>query len=143
MPRIRRVKQGRNKLTPPPGEARPPKAGSGAAGWVPVTMDVYRAPNLPPAAPDLQAAGRIREVYSAGRDLDQGGTGNVPSHVIAVGLTVDVRDGDMEIGQPGDKVYIPDKDGTQFEVYAVVRRGGERWCYCRRRQRVAGPFTPY
>lgn len=107
-----------------------------------VTMDVYHSPSVPPDPPDLQTIGRIKEIYSQGRDLDQGGTNNVPSHVIVVGLGVDIRDGDMEIGEAGDKVYIPDQDGIQFEVYAVVRRHHERWCYCRRKLRVSGPFDP-
>lgn len=103
-----------------------------------VTLDVYRSGNAPPTDPDVQATGRMREIYTAGRELDAQGSGNVPSHVIVVSLATDVRDGDTEIGTAGDDVYIPDKDGTQFSVYAVVRKGSERWCYCRRMQRPAG-----
>ena len=109
--------------------------------FTPVTLDVYRNGSAPPSSPDVQSTGRIREVYSAGRELAGGGT--EPSHVIVVGLGVDIRDGAMEIGQAGDSVYIPDKDGTRFEVYAVLRRGQERWCYCRRKVRPGGAFTPY
>lgn len=103
-----------------------------------VTMDVYRTGNAPPADPDDQATGRIKEVYTSGRELDALGSGNVPSHVIVVSLGTDIRDSDTEIGTAGDSVYIPDKDGTEFSIYAVVRRGSERWCYCRRMQRPSG-----
>jgi len=88
------------------------------------TCDIYRDGNAPPSAPDVAAVPCfLRPAFPQGNEA-AANTGLFYSHILEVDVAADVRDGAAEIGGPGaDWVYVPDKDGTQFSVIAVVRTG--------------------
>src|SRR4051794_29939689 len=90
------------------------------------TCDIYRAANAPPAAPD--AAGvKLFLVGDYENKLERGESQPEYlryTHVAQVELSVDVRDGFGLWGAPfqPDHLYVPDKNGTEFQVTMVERR---------------------
>jgi len=108
-----------------------------------VQVTVYHPPNGSPYPADLITYGHLQEIYERGRHVAVTGL-TTPSHLLTVALDVDIRDGAMEIDQPGDVLFIPDVlVGAQYDVIAVVRRETSRLCYLRRKTRPGGPFIPY
>src|SRR5260370_11330232 len=82
------------------------------------TCDVYHQGNAPPSPPDVPGLavflqGRFRNI----KPISSGGP---YTHVMHVPIGADVRSGNNE------RVYIPDKNGTKFNVVFVqrIRAGG-------------------
>ena len=91
------------------------------------TFDLYRPPNVPPAAPDSPGnACVLRPDYAAGLDHGEGDPVGVRYHaVILCDLGVDVRDvydAGTLTGNP-DRLYIPDQNGSAWVVVFVERVG--------------------
>jgi hypothetical protein len=82
------------------------------------TCDVYHQGNAPPSPPDVAAV----PVFLQGRfrNLKPTATVGPYTHVMHVAIGVDVRSGNNE------RVYIPNKNGTLFDVVFVqrIRAGG-------------------
>jgi hypothetical protein len=86
------------------------------------TCDIYRSTNSPPAAPDVAGV----KLY-----LTPKGQSTLTTiwytHVALVDATVDIRDnmqvsgGVPTIGVNADNIYVPDKNGTKFQVVLVRR----------------------
>lgn len=89
------------------------------------TCDVYRDGNVPPASPDVAGvACSLRPAFPEGNAQGNANTALFYSHILEADVDADIRDGAAEIGGPGaDWVYVPDMNGTQFNVIAVVRSG--------------------
>lgn len=97
------------------------------------TCDIYRSTSPPPpAAPDVAAVPCVLLPDFAGchRAMGEGGgaSGNELrwTHVLLVDVSVDIRDaytGADDVGTTLDHVYVPDKDGTKFDVIFVERLG--------------------
>jgi hypothetical protein len=88
------------------------------------TCDVYLSPNVPPAAPDTAgAACHLRAEFRDGAEGSEGDATFRWTHVLYVDDAVDVRD--SYPNAPAHRVYVPDKNGTGFDVVFVerVRRG--------------------
>jgi hypothetical protein len=90
------------------------------------TMDVYRAGNAPPAAPDVAGVPcRVKADYRRGLEAGEGNSAAQRfTHIALVLLGADVRD-DYNLGTVGagaDTVFIPDRNGTPFKVIFVERR---------------------
>jgi hypothetical protein len=85
------------------------------------TCDIYRAGNAPPAAPDVPG------VKCALEPMGQSTlTTENYSHVLLVSPTTDIRDdlsSTFTAGINADSVYVPNKNGTKFQVILVRRRG--------------------
>src|SRR5436305_1644004 len=87
------------------------------------TCDVYRSSNSPPAAPD--AAG-VRIFLC--EDVAEGARAkSIPAavwtHIALLDLSADVRHDPMTPFSPSDSIWVPDQNGTQFNVMLVVRVG--------------------
>lgn len=83
------------------------------------TCDIYRAGNAPPSAPDVSQARCFLapKGQSTLTTLDY-------THVLYVDVATDIRDGYNATLGPGtgaDVVWIPNKNGTPFNV-CLVRR---------------------
>jgi hypothetical protein len=98
------------------------------------TCDIYRNINAPPAAPDVAGVKGYLTPDFAGPHRAAVVTGTIQrwTHVLLVPPATDVRDGypsappgPGEESTPGtqDHVYVPDKNGTKFEVIFVERLG--------------------
>ena len=108
-----------------------------------VTVDVYHAGNSPPAAPDLAGVkGFLRASYARRKEAGEGLTSAVRfSHVLLVNGGTDIRSGEADpFIQPvnADVVYVPDQNGTAFDVVHVeeIALGtplSARRCYLNRR----------
>jgi hypothetical protein len=90
-------------------------------------MDIYRAGNAPPAAPDVAAVPIALKPDWEG--AHEAGFYNVNAlmwtHKAYLNPAVDIRDkftGSMT-STAQDTVYIPDQNGTKFTVTYVQRRG--------------------
>jgi len=91
------------------------------------TCDIYRAANAPPAAPDVAGVPcHLRPDWQGGQEHgDRAGlpAGMAWTHVLLVDVAVDIRDaytgGLTRVAQ--DKVYVPDKNGTPFNVVFIER----------------------
>jgi hypothetical protein len=98
------------------------------------TCDIYHDPNSPPADPDVAGVPcHLTADWRGGNEAGERGAGFglanfMWTHVMLVALGTEIRDGYTGTGSaPGstDRVYIPDKDGTEFKVAFVERvRGG-------------------
>jgi hypothetical protein len=93
------------------------------------TCDIYHQGNNPPAAPDVAgvAIALIAEYDRASERGDSTTDVNLHwSHVALMPATTDVRDGyaggTFAAGGAG-KIYVPDKNGTAFQVAFVELRG--------------------
>jgi hypothetical protein len=86
------------------------------------TCDIYRSASAPPAAPDVAGV----SCYLAPKGQS---TLTTPyyTHVLLVPQGTDLRDdyvaGDFTGVNGGDHVWIPDKNGTRFDVILVRRVG--------------------
>jgi len=87
------------------------------------TCDVYRGGSAPPATPDVEGATCfLRPAFPhPGFSGTEGVTNYLFSHMMEVPLHTDIRDSGTGFGPAGDSVYVPDKDGTKFDVVAVIR----------------------
>lgn len=101
-----------------------------------IGFELYRPPNAPPSDPDGGGVGSIRAV------VRESLSPQAASHVVAVGMSLDVRDG-SSLGAGGDYLYVPDRGGARYRVYAVVRRGARKLCYVRRESAVTGAGGVY
>lgn len=104
------------------------------------TCDVYRSGHAPPSAPDVAGvAGYLTANYYLGLEHGEGdASGFKYDHVLIVDTSADVRDGYSlgTIGN-GDTLYIPNQNGTKFNVVFVGRKnrnlpGDARWVYLQR-----------
>jgi hypothetical protein len=85
------------------------------------TCDVYRSGHSPPAAPDVAGVKCLLTPRGQSTLTSQNYT-----HVMLVGPTVDVRDdynAGFVAGANADSVYVPDRNGTKFNVILVRRHG--------------------
>lgn len=98
------------------------------------TVDVYRAGGGPPSAPDLSGVqGVLRCVFPHGHEPAEGIGGAAHTHIFDTALDNDIRDGAQTPGTPGnDILYVPDKDGTPFDVIYVGKVGDIRRCWLMR-----------
>jgi hypothetical protein len=88
------------------------------------TCDIYFSPNIPPAAPDV--AGQVCCLlprFAPGSEASEGSQVFRWTHVLCLDADVDVRD--TYPNAPAHRVYVPDKNGTGFDVVFVelVNRG--------------------
>lgn len=90
------------------------------------TCDIYRNANAPPAAPDVAAVpGYLRPDFEAGQTTKDN-TDFSWTHVLLVAADVDVRDGFSDgifSGTANDTLWVPDSNGTRFQVRFVCRVG--------------------
>lgn len=104
----------------PAGAAAPPR-GRPANN---TTADIYFAPNVPPAAPDVAGVPvHLAPRFAHGSESSEGDQDLRWTHIAYVSDTVDVRDNYPSA--PTHTLYVPDKTGTGFEVVFVelVGRG--------------------
>jgi hypothetical protein len=97
------------------------------------TCDIYRQGNAPPSAPDVAGVACFLSPDFAPSHLAavSGSSWWRWTHVMLVGPTVDVRDpylgGVVTSGEEAgssawaDAVYVPNKNGTKFQVIFVER----------------------
>ena len=92
------------------------------------TCDIYRASRLPPAAPDISGVSALIAPKGASTLTTQNYT-----HVMYVALTTDIRD--KAAGAPAgfsvdaanaDTVWIPDKNGTRYDIVLIRRIDADR-----------------
>ncbi len=142
----RRVKPARHRwanLEPPMQAAAAEPARQRQANGEIVTFALFRDPAVPPAPADATGSGTLVPMFARGRQFASGDGLVAPSHLLITSLGLVIRDGDSQIGTPGDRLYVPDANGVLFRVYAVVRQGQQQWCYLRRETRGSGPVIPY
>ncbi len=88
------------------------------------TCDIYYSPNVPPAAPDVagQACALVAR-FEQGSESSEGDQTFRWTHLLYLDADVDVRD--SYPNTPAHRVYVPDKNGTGFDVVFVelVNRG--------------------
>jgi hypothetical protein len=88
------------------------------------TCDIYFNPNVPPAAPDVagQACALVAR-FQQGSAASEGDQTFRWTHLLYLDADVDVRD--SYPSAPVNRVYVPDKTGTGFDVVFVelVNRG--------------------
>ena len=108
-----------------------------ALGTSNTTCDVYRGMNNPPSTPDVAGvACLLAPDFASGHvaAVVPGTTGFRWTHIMLVGPAVDIRDeypnsptnpGTEQSPGSGipDRVYVPNKSGTQFVVIFVERLG--------------------
>ncbi len=90
-----------------------------------VTFDIYRAGVAPPTDPDV--VGVVGHLTCDFRGGQEGGDRLTNAlcwtHILLIDVNVDIRD--CYVGQGSyfaeDNIYIPDKDGTRFEVVFIER----------------------
>jgi hypothetical protein len=88
------------------------------------TCDIYYTGNTPPAAPDVAAAAcSLVARFAAGQEAGEGDTAFQWTHLLYLDAGVDVRDNWPSAAN--SRVYVPDKNGTRFDVVFVelVNRG--------------------
>ena len=133
-PRGRKAKQPRRQRQPKAKQAvaalnpnRPPAGAAPAHKPRPAnntTCDVYLDPNVPPAAADSAAvACHLSPDFRGGSEGSEGDVNLRWTHVLSCAPNVDVRD--SYPNNPVNRVYVPDKTGTGFDVVFVelVGRG--------------------
>ena len=119
-PRRHRVHLGVRPIPLPPGvqvreEGRPA---------VNTTCDIYYDPNAPPAAPDVAGvACHLEARFVSGSEASVGSQTFRWTHLLTVDAGVDVRD--TWPNAPVNRVFVPDRNNTAFEVVFVelVNRG--------------------
>ena len=88
------------------------------------TCDIYHDPNVPPADPDVagQACCLVARFHH-GSEASEGDQTFRWTHLLYLDASVDVRD--SYPNTPANRVYVPDQDGTGFDVVFVelVNRG--------------------
>jgi hypothetical protein len=85
------------------------------------TCDIYRSGNAPPASPDVPGV----KCYLGPKGASTLTTQNY-THVLLLPPTTDVRDDYAQgfvAGANADHVWIPNKNGTRFDVVLVRRIG--------------------
>jgi hypothetical protein len=84
------------------------------------TCDIYRSGHAPPAAPDVAGV----KCLLAPKGASTLTTPNF-THILLVPPGTDIRDGTgyLAPGVSPDTFYIPDKNGTKFQVLLVRRKG--------------------
>lgn len=92
-----------------------------------ITCDIYRSGNAPPSAPDVQAvSGFLAAVLPIGQEgAETDGVSWSFTHFLLVNPTTDIRD-EYNAGTTNtnkDTIYVPDKNGTPFDVIFVERHG--------------------
>ena len=82
------------------------------------TCDIYYDPNVPPAAPDVAGiACTLIAHFEEGSATSEGDQTYRWTHILYVDATIDVRD--SYPSAPVNRVYIPDKTGTGWNVVFV------------------------
>jgi hypothetical protein len=113
------VQQGHNKPAPPGASVR--EKGRPANN---TTCDIYISPNVPPSDPDTagQPCALVAR-FQQGAEASEGDTELRWTHLLYLDAGVDVRD--SYPNTPVNRVHVPDKDGTGFDVVFVetVNRG--------------------
>jgi hypothetical protein len=102
------------------------------------TCDIYRNGKSPPAAPDVAGVPIfLKSDYQGGSEAREGET--VPqlrwTHIALMPLTTDVRDGytyGAFTAGGNDTVWVPDQNGTPFQVSFVESAGGAKRVYLNR-----------
>ncbi|MSQ94507.1 MAG: hypothetical protein EXR98_08115 [Gemmataceae bacterium] len=80
------------------------------------TIDIYQGMNMPPAAPDVAGVHvSLRAAYAPGLEASEGASAARWTHVVELALGVDIRDAGGG-GPGGSSVYVPDQNGTKFNV---------------------------
>jgi len=88
------------------------------------TCDIYHPGNAPPAAPDVAAVPIfLKADWVGGQEHGEGrSTINNYTHVLLMDASVDVRDNWSPSGAAAtNSLYIPDKNGTPFNIIFVER----------------------
>ena len=89
------------------------------------TCDVYHTPNVPPAAPDVAGVNiYLKPDWVRGQEAGDRGANTLSwTHIMLAETGVDLRDyyGSAAAGAPQDFVYIPDQNGTRFQVTFIER----------------------
>ena len=111
------------------------------------TCDIYRTGVAPPTAPSVAAVDcYLYEDFYAGHVI-QIGTASVRwTHVMLMKGTTDIRDGytaETAALSGFDLVWVPDQNGTKFEVVFVVRLSIKCTTECKKVYlRRVGPTWP-
>src|SRR5262249_51794389 len=119
-PRHRLPAQGPAQLPAPPA-APQREAGRPANN---TTCDIYYSPNVPPATPDVAGlASCFTPRLAGGTAASEGRQTSRWTHLLCLAADADVRD--TYPNAPANRVYVPDKNGTGFDVVFVelVNRG--------------------
>jgi hypothetical protein len=91
------------------------------------TCDIYRQGNSPPSAPDVAGVPIfLKPDWLRGQEAgDRGDNTLTWTHIMLADAGVDVRDyyGGGSAGSPQDQLYIPDRNGTRFQVIFIERIG--------------------
>jgi hypothetical protein len=88
------------------------------------TCDIYHDPNVPPTTPDVDGvACCLVARFQQGSESSEGDQTLRWTHLLYLSADIDVRD--SYPNTPTNRVYIPDQDGTGFDVVFVelVNRG--------------------
>ena len=88
------------------------------------TCDIYYSPNIPPAAADLTGQTcALVAAFAYGSEASAGGLNFRWTHLLFLDASVDIRD--SYPGAVAHRVYVPDQNGTGFDVVFVelVGRG--------------------
>ena len=102
------------------------------------TCDVYRPGRNPPAAPDVTGVPIFLQADFKGGSMSHEVETNAQlrwTHVAMAALAADIRDGYVygSLAAGGnDTVYVPDQNGTPFQVAFVENAGGYRRVYLNR-----------
>src|SRR5687767_2491304 len=87
------------------------------------TVDIYHAPNAPPADPNVPAVPcHLTPCFAKGNEAGTVG-GHKYTHLMLVDAGIDVRDQYSSDAALGEVVYVPDKNGTPFAVKMVTLAG--------------------
>lgn len=91
------------------------------------TCDIYHFGSPPPpAAPSVAAVpGHLTASWQKALEKGEGDSGSFRfTHIMLVSLSVDIRDAYTlgSVGFNADAVYVPDKNGTKFNVVFVERK---------------------
>src|SRR5262245_52013879 len=114
----------RKQVRPPAGGRGPRRPAARPRPANNTTCDIYYSPNVPPAAPDIAAtACALVARFAQGQEASEGDTTFQWTHLLYLDAGVDVRD--SYPNAPSHRVYVPDKNGTGFDVVFVelVNRG--------------------
>lgn len=118
-PKKKPPRRGAVKPKPPAGAPRDPGRPANNT-----TCDIYYSPNVPPAAPDVAAkACCLVARFRDGAESSEGDQTLRWTHLLYLDADVDIRD--SYPSAPAHRAYVPDKNGTGFDVVFVelVNRG--------------------
>jgi hypothetical protein len=98
------------------------------------TCDIYRSGHAPPAAPDVAGVSiSLQPDFASSHCAAVQASTTITrwTHLCAMPVTTDIRDGYTQTSAPGeeaanataDSIYVPNKNGTQFLVVFVARSG--------------------